>query len=158
MRLIIKQLKNKYIVRYNLYDASNHIVFTAKDTFSFTNKKLNIYDQSKHCFSYVTLKDDFNIYVRDNLVTTIKEYQPLESTLEIDNLGWIVVGDISGFNFHIMNADKTILARVSKRTTVFDKRCSVEIHDDMKAEICIALILTLSEVIDKAKKNKKLKI
>lgn len=155
MRLIIKQLKNKYIVRYNLYDASNHIVFTAKDTFSFTNKKLNIYDQAKKCFSYVTLKDDFNIYVRDNLITTIKQDQSLESTLQIDNLGWIIVGDISGFNFHIMNADKTILARVSKRTTVFEKRCSVEILADSQAELCIALILTLSELIDKNKKSQK---
>lgn len=155
MRLIIKQLKNKYIVRYNLYDASNDILFTAKDTISFTNKKLNIYDQAKKCFSYVTLKNDFNIYIRDNLITTIKQDQILESTLPIENLGWNFVGDISGFNFHIMNSDKVMLARVSKKTTVFEKRCSVEIHDDSQAEICVALILTLSELIDKNKKSQK---
>lgn len=154
MRLIIKQIKNKYIVRYNLYDASNQIVFTAKDNISFTNKKLNIYDHDKKCISYITLKDDFNIYVRDTLITTIKKDTILESTLQLDNLEWVIIGDIIGFNFHVMSQDKSMIAKISKKTTVFDKRCSVEILDKSQAEQCLAIILSLSEFIDRNKKRK----
>lgn len=90
---------------------------------------------------YITMEDGTYFELSNELWHIFKDISNLEG------LGWVLKGNIAGLNFQLYDKDNNIIAVIShKLISIHDKYC-VDIYQEDKEPIVIAILVTLQHMI-----------
>ena len=119
MKLLFRQRMFSWFDSYDIYDEMGNTVYTVKGQLSLGHC-LNVYDANENPIGTVqekilTFLPKFEIYEHGQYIGCIsKEFALFKPKYNIDFNGWHVEGSWTEWDYSIMGANGSIVARISK--------------------------------------------
>ena len=148
MKLLFKQRLFAWFDSYDIYYEDGSVAYTVKGQLSWGHK-LNIYNRNG---DYVgTVKERiikvlpaFDIYIGENHLGTIrKDLSLLSHRYNIDYKGWSVKGNFLGWDYEVIDANKDLVAVVSKALLRITDTYVIDVLDGYDEVAVLMLVLAI---------------
>ena len=140
--------------KITITDAEENVMYRAESKFFSLRDKTDIYDHADQHVAhierkilsirqrhYVTMADGTSFQLSNELWHIIKD------VTNIEELGWVLRGNIAELNFQLYDAQDQVIAVISQKLiSIHDKYC-VDIYQADKEPIVVAILVTLQHMI-----------
>lgn len=133
---------------YHAYNQEGKLCYEFKGEFSLGGHSISVYDKEHHHIGTInetglgfTMQCD--IYIHHRLIGTVTK-RFLSSNFEFKTKGWIVEGDILGWNFVIKDKKNQIIMKVKKLHEYMISDYLLEITHTEDVLLCIMIISAIS--------------
>ena len=140
--------------RIEITDDAGNVVYRAETQFPSIHDKTDIYDANGrhvayferklitlHEIHYVDMENGKRFTLSNELLHLIKD------VTNIEELGWVIQGNILALNFNIRDAQGELIALVSQKVLSIHDKYSVDIYKLEYEEEVVAILITLQHML-----------
>lgn len=155
MKYFVKQKIFSLGEKYEIYDENSVVKYRVEGSVFSFGEKFKMFDEHGSLLyqlnqELLTWMPKFNLLKDGQIVASMKKKLTLfKSEYEIEQLGWIVKGDLWSHDFQIYDGDN-VVASIKKDWFTLGDCYEFDIQDTKNAELVLAVILMIDEVIDQA--------
>lgn len=148
MKLLFKQRFFSLLDNFDIYDEYGKRVYVVEGQLSLTHC-LKIYDEKDRNVGTVkqkllTFLPKFDLYLGDQCVGSIhKELTLFHPRYYIDHNGWSIEGDWLEWDYRILGADGSVIAKISKELLNWTDTYSIEVYDPSDALCALMVVLAI---------------
>lgn len=155
MKFFVKQKIFTIGEKYEIYDEAGIVRYYVDGAVFSFGEKFKLYDEHGNMLYQLnqelfTWMPKFNLIKDGQVVASMKKkFTFFKPEYEIEQLGWQVKGDLWSHDFQIYNEDE-LVASIKKEWFTLGDCYQFDINDSKNAELVLAVILMIDEVIDQA--------
>ena len=88
----------------------------------------------------------YDIYHHDQYVDSIQQrFKVFENELDMESLGWTIMGDFFSWHYEIYNEYGDLIARADQEPFRWTQRFYIEIYDEDNEELILLLIMAINQ-------------
>lgn len=151
MKLYVKQKFLSLNASFNIWDENNQEKYNVEGKLISLGRQFTIYKKGeKIAFiaqEILNFFPKFNIYIEDEKIASIqKKFSLFNPIYEIENLNWVINGDIFAHEYTISKENK-IIASISKKYLKLTDTYEIDINNEEDEIMVLAVVITIDAVM-----------
>ncbi len=153
MKYYVKQQIFTLGEKFDIYDESGIVKYRVEGALFSFGEKFKMFDEYGNLLyqlnqEILTWMPKYNLIKDGQIVASLKKkFTFLQDRYEIEQLGWVVQGDIWSHDFQIYNGN-SLIASIKKQWFTLGDCYEFDVVDTSNVELVLAVILMIDEVID----------